>query len=128
MTRKMPPGRKKGSKKTGGRQKGTPNKVTREAREIANALVDDPRYIRKLSRDFRTRKVNPVIESMLWYYAKGKPREGLDVTNKVDMPGLTARMEKAAKQMSMQELEELRDATAKFLDIYKRAGIQIEQP
>ena len=30
--------------------------------------------------------------------------------------------------MSMQELEELRDATAKVLDIYKRMGIQIEQP
>ena len=128
MPHKILPGRKKGSQKTGGRQKGTPNKVTREARDIANGLIDDPRYIRKLSRDFRTRKVNPAIESMVWYYGKGKPPEGLDVTNKVDMPGLTARMEKAAKRMSMQELEELRDATAKVLDIYKRMGIQIEQP
>ena len=31
----MAPGRKKGSPKTGGRQKGTPNKVTVEIREVA---------------------------------------------------------------------------------------------
>lgn len=34
-------GKKKGSAKTGGRKKGTPNKVTREKREMISQFLDD---------------------------------------------------------------------------------------
>lgn len=68
-------GRPKGLPKTGGRKKGGLNKVTREAREAASQLVDDPAYRARLLADLRERKVAPAIEAMLWYYAKGKPKE-----------------------------------------------------
>jgi hypothetical protein len=58
-----------------GRKKGTPNKVTVEVRAAAEALVDDPVYRARLARDLRRRKVAPAVECMLWYYAKGKPKE-----------------------------------------------------
>jgi hypothetical protein len=75
--------------KTGGRQKGTPNKVTVEARLAAAALVDDPVYRARLAQDMRARKIAPVIEQMLWYYAKGKPKEGVDLTLTPDISDLT---------------------------------------
>jgi hypothetical protein len=58
--------------------RGTPNKVTVEAKAAAAALVDDPVYRAKLAADLRLRKVHPSIESMLWYYAKGKPKETVE--------------------------------------------------
>lgn len=58
-----------------GRPKGALNKVTIEAREAASELVDNPEYRAKLAADLQARTVSPAIEQMLWYYAKGKPKE-----------------------------------------------------
>jgi hypothetical protein len=76
-------------RKTGGREKGTPNRVTVEARVAAAALVDDPAYRERLTQDMRARKVAPAIEQMLWYYAKGKPKEGIDLTLTPDISDMT---------------------------------------
>jgi hypothetical protein len=65
-------------RKTGGRKRGSVNRVTSEAREAAELLVDDVIYRRKLLADFRARRVGAPIEQMLWYYAKGKPKEMLE--------------------------------------------------
>jgi hypothetical protein len=70
--------------KTGGRQKGTPNKLTAEARAICLALVRDPVYLMKFSQDFRDRKVPPGVESMVWGYAYGRPRMQLEVVHNED--------------------------------------------
>jgi hypothetical protein len=66
-----------------------PNKATKDVKAICNALVDDPVYRAKLQADLRRRKLHPGIESMLWHYAKGKPKDtvqlegemGIDVTS-----------------------------------------------
>lgn len=55
-----------------GRLRGTQNKRTVEARELCNQLVDDPEYREALRR----RLINGTagaIETVLWFYAKGKP-------------------------------------------------------
>jgi hypothetical protein len=72
-----------------GRPKGTPNKVTVEARQVATGLVDDPVYRAKLVKDWRARKVNPAIEQMIWHYAKGKPVERHEVGTPGDFSKLT---------------------------------------
>lgn len=38
-------------------------------------MIEDPAYRRKLLGDLRKRKLRPAVECMLWYYAKGKPKE-----------------------------------------------------
>ena len=43
--------RQKGSQKTGGRKKGTPNKTTAEAKVACAAIVDDPVYRSNLMSD-----------------------------------------------------------------------------
>lgn len=39
------------------------------------AMVEDPAYRKKLLADLRARRLRPAVECMLWYYAKGKPKE-----------------------------------------------------
>lgn len=69
---------KKGKKKTGGRTRGTPNKVTTEAKAACNALVDNPRYRRALLARMIDGSAG-AMEPVVWYYAKGKPKERVEV-------------------------------------------------
>ena len=62
-------------KKTGGRRPGSLNKATVEAKAACAALVDDPVYRQRLATRLRAGKLSPAVECMLWYYAKGKPKE-----------------------------------------------------
>ncbi len=57
-----------------------PNKATREARETAGRLVDDPEYLRRLRQRLLDGELPPAIEVMLWHYAKGKPKDVLEVS------------------------------------------------
>jgi hypothetical protein len=66
-------------KKTGGRQPGSLNRATAEAKPACAALVDDPAYRQALNDRLRTGQLAPA-ECMLWYYAKGKPTEHMAVT------------------------------------------------
>jgi hypothetical protein len=72
-----------------GRPKGTPNKATVEAKLACSELVDDPAYRAKLRKRLLAGKLPPLLESMLWYYAKGKPKETVDMTGAVALAGLT---------------------------------------
>ena len=74
MATRIPPGRKKGTPKTGG-QKGTSNKATVEVKALTRSLLGDPIYIEGLRKRLRTGKVAPAVETTLWHYAYGKPKE-----------------------------------------------------
>lgn len=58
-----------------GRPAGIPNKVTLEVREAASHLVDDPEYREALKERLIAGRCHAAVETMLWYYAKGKPKE-----------------------------------------------------
>jgi hypothetical protein len=62
-----------------GRSKGQPNAITVEVKLAAQAIVDDPIYRANLLIAMRERTVAPAVETMLWYYAKGKPKETIVV-------------------------------------------------
>ena len=66
-----------GHEKRGGRQVGTPNKVGREARELARRLLDDPQYLNSLKARLVQGQA-PRVEIHLWELAYGKPRGELD--------------------------------------------------
>lgn len=63
-------------KKTGGRQKGSPNKVTRDVQALTRGLVEDAGYLEALRQRLRDGTVNSAVEVMLWSYAFG--RAGLE--------------------------------------------------
>ena len=56
---------KSGHKKVGGREKGTPNRTTQEARELAQSLLQDPEYQTKLRERLLAGKADR-IELLLW--------------------------------------------------------------
>ena len=66
-----------GHEQRGGRQVGTPNKVGREARELARRLLDHPEYWNSLKARL-ARGQAPRVELHLWELAYGKPRVELD--------------------------------------------------
>ena len=67
-----------------GRPKGVPNKATLEVKELARSLVEDPVYRKKLQASLRKRKgVAPAVETMLWHYAYGKPKEQIEIDARV---------------------------------------------
>lgn len=72
-----PPGRPKGTPKTGGRAKGTPNKATVEVRLIAERLLTDPRYVENLQSRLIAGDAGP-MEVLLWHYWKGKPKDTVE--------------------------------------------------
>jgi hypothetical protein len=45
-------------------------------------------YRAKLRRDLRARKVSPPIEQMIWHYAKGKPKDVIELEGRLDLNAL----------------------------------------
>ena len=79
-------------RKGGGRPKGVPNKATREIKASARALVEDPVYVESLRRRLPAGKA-PHMETLLFHYAYGKPRDT------VDTPGLTSAIEALSRKV-----------------------------
>ena len=70
----MAPGRK-----TGGRQAGTPNKVTGTLKRFITDALTSEEYKRSFDSRLRRGELPPTIEQMLWFYALGKPKEVVQV-------------------------------------------------
>ena len=62
-------------RKTGGRKKGTPNKLNGAIASRCRALIEDPAYQETFAKRFLTGRLPPVLEAMAWHYAYGKPSE-----------------------------------------------------
>ncbi len=62
-----------------GRKKGVPNYATREAKLACAELIDDPVYRAKLKQRLLRGTLPSALECLIWYYAKGKPREDVTV-------------------------------------------------
>lgn len=69
-------------KKTGGRVPGTPNKATREIKDSSRLLVEDLAYQASLKQRLEEGKA-PHMETLLFQYAYGKPKETTDSTVRV---------------------------------------------
>jgi hypothetical protein len=63
-----------------GRPKGSKNKATVEAKAACSEIVDDPIYRQNLKKRAQEGRLQPGLEAMLWYYAKGKPKELIEHT------------------------------------------------
>ena len=115
--RKPPPPRPRGSPKIGGRRKGTPNRRTIEARLLCSNLVQDIDYQTRLRRDFIRRRVHPSIESMVWAYHLGKPKEQVEMTGKFTMnQRLEAERQLIRSTLDPSELELLAEQSQRLLD------------
>jgi hypothetical protein len=107
--------------KTGGRQRGTPNKVTVEAKAFCACIVDDPHYQARLRKRALSGQLPPAIEAMIWYYAKGKPKEqvSLDVNRAADIERRLLKGRELMQQYAKAEKEADRVKRAEKLDAVK---------
>jgi hypothetical protein len=81
-----PPGRPKGTPKTGGRSKGTPNKATVEVRTLCQRLIEDPEYQTRFKARLLEGALPPGVEQMVWGYAYGKPKETVELQGDAASP------------------------------------------
>lgn len=64
-----------------GRAKGLLNKVTREIREFARSVLEQPIYQRRLRKMFSDQKPEEIpghFVTLLYHYAYGKPKETVE--------------------------------------------------
>lgn len=73
-------------RKTGGRHKGTPNKTTTETASFCASVVDDPAYQASVRARALSGELAPAVETMLWHYAKGKPKELVVHSGEIRLP------------------------------------------
>lgn len=90
-----------------GRPAGIPNKATLEVREAASHLVDDPEYREALKERLIAGRCHAAVETMLWYYAKGKPKET------IALEGGASPVRVDLSALSLEELLSLRAMLAK---------------
>lgn len=69
-----------------GRPRGVPNKATVEVKDFCSSIVDDPAYQQAVRARALKGKLAPAIEAMLWYYAKGKPKELVEHLGRASAP------------------------------------------
>ena len=72
----------KGKAKTGGRTKGTRNKATLEIKAFALSILTRPKYQAHIRRLADHGKLPPHLETLLYHYAWGKPKEVMEHTGK----------------------------------------------
>lgn len=75
-----PPGRPfvKGDPRAG-RKPGAQNRTTVEAKAFCVRVLKDQRYVKSIWRRIKTDSLAPAVETMIWYYAAGKPKERVEL-------------------------------------------------
>ena len=116
MPRRPPPRPPKGSRFGQGRAKGTPNKVSVEVRQLVSELVTNASYQQKLRRDFQARKVHPTIESLVWAYYLGKPRQDIAVTATVTVDAKIEAERRAFALLDLRDMEVLAAESQALVD------------
>jgi hypothetical protein len=100
-----------------GRKKGTKNRRSRAIQELFSALVLDKEYQDRLRRDFTARRVHSSIESLIWYYHAGKPRECIELSGAVAVnQKLLAEREMLRATLEPDEIETLAIESQRIID------------
>jgi hypothetical protein len=121
MNRKPPPPPPKGTRHPGsGRMKGTPNKISVEARTLVAQLVNDVSYQFRLRRDFRRRKVHPTIESLIWTYHLGKPTQPIAMSGSLELD-VHAKLEEERRVFATLDIADLEQLAAESQALVDRA-------
>jgi hypothetical protein len=69
----------------GGRPKGVPNKATREIQQFARDFLESDSYRDRLKVRIERGQAQ-VIETLLYHYGYGKPKERIEVEGNAPMP------------------------------------------
>lgn len=112
--------------------KGQPNRISVEVRELVRELVNDRDYQHRLRHDFRHRKVHPTIESLIWTYHLGKPRQDITLTGSMTVNARLEEEKRIFAQLEVADLEGLAAESQRLVDratalAKLRAGVALPQ-
>ena len=62
-----------------GKSDGSSTTVTRQVKELCCNLVEDPKYQASFKRRLLSGELSPALESLVWHYAFGKPKDEVDL-------------------------------------------------
>lgn len=85
---------KRGDKRAG-RPKGRKNEATLAVEEACKGIVENPDYRRNLRERADTGALAPAVETMIWHYAYGKPKERVELTGEDGGPVKTEQVTRA---------------------------------
>lgn len=63
-----------------------PNRATLEAKAFCLRLVSDREYQKNLRIRWRAGDLPPQVETMIWHYAYGQPKNRIELTGPNDAP------------------------------------------
>jgi len=66
-----------------GRPKGRLSSSTLEVRDMARSMLNDDEYLANLKKRLKSGDAPPAVETMLWYYAYGKPKEVVELQGEI---------------------------------------------
>lgn len=66
-----------------GRPKGGKSRNTVETQEFCAGIIEDPVYLAALATRMRKGRCAPAVECLVWYYARGKPKEMMSVQGRL---------------------------------------------
>ncbi len=90
-----------GRTKTGGRKKGTPNKLPQEVRAFFKSVVQSPKFQDKLRERAEKGMLSGTELTLMLAYAIGKPKDVVEIERPPERPPMAA----AVAQMNEQELQ-----------------------
>lgn len=107
----------------GGRPKGSVNKKTKTAQKIAYELLTAPDYLTNLQLRLKAGILPPMVETMLWNYAFGCPKQRVEVSPAPDLSALTP-LELAARadEIRQEILQEVEEEEAKLAEQSQQAA------
>jgi hypothetical protein len=101
-----------------GRPKGSINRVTLAARTLARGIVESPEYRASLEARAKDGTLPPAVETMLWHYAFGRPKESVHIMFNEDQQDLSG--------VSVEGLAERAEYTARILREVAAARAELE--
>ena len=111
----------KGTRTPGsGRKKGTPNRITVEAKVLVAQLVNDPAYQHRLRHDFRLRRIHPTVETLVWQYHLGRPTQPIAMSGSLGLD-VNARLEEERRVFASLDLADLEQLAAESQALVDRA-------
>ena len=105
---------KPGRKKTGGRTKGTRNKLPQEIRAFFKSVVHSPKFQDKLRERAEKGTLSGTELTLMLAYAIGKPKDVLEIERPPESP-----MREAMKLMKPEEIRIIAAAAARVIEARK---------
>jgi hypothetical protein len=79
--------------------------------------MNDVEYQFRFRRDFTRRRVHPSIETLIWHYVAGKPKESTQMTGSIEFSERLAADPELFGKLSIEQLEVLAEESQRLVDL-----------